>query len=93
MKIITNDMIIEMNNMYSNGKSIKKIAFDLWISPYTVKKYIKNLKEDKTNITLFNKPLPKFDTKIFRVKNWGDLCVLSEDETEEIRKLWEEIEF
>lgn len=93
MKIITNDMIIEMNDMYSNGKSIKNIAINLDISPYTVKKYIKNLKENKTNITLFNKSLPKFDAKIFRIENWGNLCLLSEDETEEIRKLWEEIEF
>lgn len=94
MKIITNDMIIKINEMYLEGKSIKKIAFDLWISPYTVKKHIKNLKEE-INITktIYNKSLPKFDAKIFRVEDWGELCILDEKEIEEIRNLWEEIEF
>lgn len=93
MKIITNNIIIDINNMYLEGKSIKTIANILSISPYTVKKYIKNLEENKIEKNIFNKPLPKFNSKIFYNKDWGELCVLSEDEIKEIRELWEEIEF
>lgn len=94
MRVITNDMIVEMNEMYSDGKNYKTIANIMNISPYTVKKYINNPKEEiKFNITLFNKPLPDFETTIFRIKDWGELCVLATEESEEIRKLWEEMEF
>lgn len=94
MKIITNDMIVKMNEMYSEGKTIKSISNTMNISPYTIKKYIDNPKEEiKFNITLFNKPLPDFETTIFRTKDWGELCVLTTEELEEIRKLWEEMEF
>ena len=94
MKIITNDMIVEINNMYNTGKSIKAIANNMSISPYTVKKYIKNLTEEiNVEKTTFNKSLPEFDSIVFRDKDWGDLCVLNEEETEEMRKLWEEMEF
>ena len=94
MKIITNDIVIKINTMYSEGKNPKIIGNLLNISPYTVKKYINNPKEEiKFKITVFNKPLPSFDSTIFRTKDWGELCVLSIEESEEIRALWEEIEF
>ena len=94
MKIITNDMVIKMNTMYSEGKNPKIISNLLNISPYTVKKYINNPKEEiKFKIIIFNKPLPNFDSTIFRTKDWGELCILSTEETEEIRALWEELEF
>lgn len=93
MKIITNDMVKKMNSMYSEGKSYKTIANMMNISPYTVKKYINNPEETKIEKNIFNKPLPKFNTTVFRDTDWGELCVLSEEEIEELRKLWEEIEF
>lgn len=93
MKIITNDMIIDINDMYLEGKSIKSISNLMSISPYTVKKYIKDLEDNNIEKNLFNKNLPKFNSAVFRNKDWGELCLLSEDEVEEIRKLWEEIEF
>ena len=94
MKIITNDVIVNINEMYSEGKSIKSIANTLSISPYTVKKYIYNPQEEiKFKMTLFNEPLPEFNTEIFRDKDWGELCLLGEIEIEELLKLWEEMEF
>lgn len=93
MKIITNNMVIKMNAMYSEGKNPKIIGSLLNISPYTVKKYIEELKEENIQKITFNKPLPEFNTSIFRDNDWGDLCLLSEKESEEIRALWEEIEF
>lgn len=94
MKIITNSMILEMNAMYSNGKNCKIIANKMNISPYTVKKYIKNYNtENIPEKIIFNKSLPKFNSEFFRDKDWGELCILNEIEIEEIRKLWEEMEF
>ena len=93
MRVITNDMIVSMNEMYSEGKSFKTIANTLNISPYTVKKYINNSEDNKAEKNIFNKPLPNFNTKIFRNEDWGKLCELSEEEIDEIRKLWEEMEF
>lgn len=87
-------MVIKMNTMYSEGKNHKIIANTLNISPYTVKKYINNLKEEEplTKI-IFNKPLPEFNSSIFHIEDWGELCVLSIEESEEVRALWEELEF
>lgn len=93
MKVITNSMIVKINNLYKDGKSIKAIANNMYISPYTVKKYIKDYKENEPEKIIYNKTLPNFNTEIFRDKDWGELCVLSETETEEIEKLWEEMEF
>lgn len=93
MKVITNSMIVKINNLYENGKSCKAIANSINISPYTVKKYIKDYEENKIEKIIYNKTLPNFNTEIFRDKDWGELCVLSETETGEIEKLWEEMEF
>ena len=94
MKVITNNMIVEINNMYKDGKSIKAIANNMYISPYTVKKYINNIEENQNdNKIIFNKSLPEFDSTPFRGSDWGEMCVLDKDEIEEVRKLWEEIEF
>lgn len=94
MKIITNDMVIKINEMYLEGKNPKIIGNLMNISPYTIIKYIENYKKkQKSDKKIFNTPLPEFNTEVFQNENWGELTVLSEKEMEEIRKLWEEIEF
>ena len=61
------------------------------------KKYVdKNWEPVKTeNIIRFDLVnLPNFSeaTEIFRgVENYGDLCVLSEEEKEQMKSLWEEL--
>lgn len=53
MKVITNSIIVKINNLYRNGKSCKAIANSMNISPYTIKKYIKDYEEnepEKNNI-------------------------------------------
>jgi hypothetical protein len=36
--------------------------------------------------------MPEFSTEMFKgLDNFGDLCVLSDEEYEEIKQLWEEI--
>lgn len=92
MKIVTNDEIVKIKELYSEGNNCKIISKMVNLSPYTVRKYIDIPYENKEKI-IFNKPLPDFDTSIFKIKDWGLLCLLKEDEVEEIRQLWEEMEF
>lgn len=93
MKVITNSIIVKINNLYKNGKNCKTIANLMNISPYTVKKYIKDYEKNEPEKIIYNKTLPNFNTEFFRDKDWGELCVLNETEIEEIEKLWEEMEF
>ena len=91
MKIITYEEIEEINNLISQGKDCKFIGKKLGFSPYTISKYVGNFKE-KEKIK-FNRPLPEFKPEIFRNKDWGKLCELTDKEMEELIKLWEEMDF
>ena len=91
MRIITYEEIEEINKLTSQGKDCKFIGKKLGFSPYTISKYVDNFKEKDKN--KFTEMLPEFDTSIFRDKDWGELCVLTDKEIEEIRKLWEEMDF
>ena len=90
------DDIRQMNEIYYQCKSYAETARQTGWSASTVRSYIdKNFSpvlED--NIHRFNPDteLPEFSTKIFEgVENYGDLCVLADEEKIEIVKLWEEI--
>ena len=91
MRIITYQEIEEINNLLSQGKDCKFIGKKLGFSPYTISKYVGNF-EEKNKIK-FNEPLPEFNPTIFHNKDWGELCVLTDKEIEELRKLWEEMDF
>ena len=43
-------------------------------------------------IIRFNKPLPDFDTSMFRSDDWGDLCLLTDAEINDVKQLWNELE-
>lgn len=94
MRLVTNEDIKTMNRLYLELKTYAAVARQTGFSPSTVKKYIiSDYKpiEEKT-IKRFEEPLPEFDSSMFRSDDWGDLCILSDDEVKEIRELWEEIE-
>lgn len=91
MRIITYEEIQKINELSSQGKDCKFIGKKLGFSPYTISKYVDNFEEKNKN--KFNEMLPDFDTSIFRDRDWGELCVLTDKEIEEIRKLWEEMDF
>ena len=91
MRIITYEEIQKINELSSQGKDCKFIGKKLGFSPYTISKYVDNFEEKNKN--KFNEMLPDFDTSIFHNKDWGELCVLTDKEIEEIRKLWEEMDF
>ena len=91
-KVTQNDVRI-FNEKYYNCHNYSQVARETGFSAGTVKKYIipdwKPI--DENTIQKFNQPLPEFDMSIFRLKNWGSLCELSDIEKTEIKQLQEEI--
>ena len=94
MTIITQKEIKEINRLYLQLKTYAAVARATGFSPATVKKYvIKDYVEaDESNFIRFDRPLPDFDSSMFRGNDWGTLCLLSEEEEQEIRELWKELD-
>jgi len=93
MKLVQNSDIKKMNELYLKIGTYAGVAREVGFSPSTVKKYIKKdyVSEDELVLKKYEGPLPEFDPTIFRVDDWGPLCVLSDEENEEIRELWKEL--
>lgn len=94
MKVITQNDIKKINKLYCELKTYAAVSRATGFSPATVKKYIINgyTPVDEEKIKRFNEPLPDFDSTIFRKKDWGDLCTMTDGEFKEIMELWEELE-
>lgn len=94
-KKVTTDDILKMNELYYKYHTYAQVARETGFSASTVSKYVdKNWKPIQTeNIKHFTIPmLPEFNTYKFKdVENYGDLCVLTEREQEEIKELWGEL--
>lgn len=92
---VTNEDIIRMNELYFKYKTYAAVAREVGFSASTVKKYIiPNWQPvEQQNIIRFEwSEIPDFDDGIFRdVDNYGDLCVLTEREQQEIKELWREL--
>ena len=94
---INQDDIKEINELYLKYGTYSKVAAELGFAASTVKKYvIPNYVSEadvKAKQKLFDKSLldKQFDYHPFLIENWGELCVLSIDEREEMKKLWEEM--
>ena len=94
---VTNEDILRINELYYKHKTYAEVARQTGFAASTVKKYVdKNWEPVKTeNIIRFDLVnLPNFSeaTEIFRgVENYGDLCILSKEEKEEMKSLWEEL--
>ena len=95
MRRVTNEDIIIINNLYYKYKNMAEVARQTGWSANTVSRYV-----DKsftpvaaTNVKRVTiSDVPEFDTSIFaNVENYGDLCVLSIEEQNEIKELWKEI--
>ena len=90
------DDIRQMNEIYYKCKSYAETARQTGWSASTVRAHIdKNFSpvlEDKIHRFDPDTEMPEFSTEMFEgVENYGDLCVLSDEEKVEIVKLWEEI--
>ena len=92
---VTNEDIIRMNEIYYKVHTYAETARQTGFSASTVKKYIiPNWQPvEQQNIVRFEwVEIPDFDDGIFRdVDNYGDLCVLTEGEQQEIKELWREL--
>lgn len=94
--IITQEMVKEINELYLQIGTYAGVARKIGIAPTTVKKYVvpNYTAESTIQKKVFDKnKLPKdIDFSPFANKeDWGDLCVLSEQEKEEIKELWKEL--
>ena len=94
-KVGLND-IKNMNELYLKFKTYAEVARQTGFSPSTVRKYIQKdyVSQNDIQMIKFNleKDLPKFDSSKFEnLDNFGELCVLSEEEKLEIKELWKEI--
>lgn len=92
---VTNEDILRINELYYKHKVYAEVARQTGFSASTVKKYvIPGWKPVTTeNIIKFElKQIPEFDGSIFRgIDNYGELCVLTEQEKEEMKELWGEL--
>lgn len=96
-KRVTQEDIRYINDVYYVCRNYTETAAKTGWSASTVRKYVikdySPIHED--NIQRFNPETdfnPNVDfTPFINTKEWGDLCVLSDDEYDEIKKLWEEI--
>ena len=92
---VTSEDILRINEIYYKTKVYAETARQTGFSASTVKKYV--IKDWKPvaieNIVKFElSQIPEFDGSIFKgVDNYGDLCVLTEREKEEMTELWREL--
>lgn len=92
---VTSEDILHMNEIYYKTRVFAEVARQTGFSASTVRKYVDvNWKPvENENIIKFKmNDLPEFDTTYFKgIDNYGDLCVLTEHEKEEMIDLWREL--
>lgn len=102
--IVTQEMIEQMNELYlqigtyvgvsramggtPSASTVKKYIIENYISKEETMKKRKLFTQERLN-ELDNISENFWDK--FCIENWGDLCVLSEEEVSEITELWDEI--
>ena len=91
--------IEKINELYRKNGTYAAVARELGIAPSTVKKYVSAgnvhgaspIKSDDEVKRVRLSDLPKFDIDSFEGRALGDLCVITDEEMENIKSLWEEI--
>ena len=95
MKRVATEDILQMNSLYFQYKNFAEVARQTGFSASTVRKYVDvNWKPiESENIIKFDmNDLPEFDTTCFKgIENYGDLCVLTEREQDEMKELLREL--
>ena len=96
MARVTSEDILRMNEIYYKTHVFAEVARQTGFSASTVRKYIDvNWRPvEQRNVIRFEiSQIPvDLDTSIFRgLDNYGDLCVLTGREKEELKELWEEM--
>lgn len=92
---VTSEDILRMNEIYYKTHVFAEVARQTGFSASTVRKYVDvNWKPiENENIVKFDmNDLPEFDTTCFKgIENYGDLCVLTEREQDEMKELLKEL--
>ena len=92
---VTSEDILRMNEIYYKTHVFAEVARQTGFSASTVRKYVDvNWKPiENENIIKFDmNDLPEFDTTCFKgIENYGDLCVLTEREQNEMKELLKEL--
>lgn len=94
---VTNEDILRINELYYKHKVYAEVARQTGFSASTVKKYVipNWAPVASENIIRFDiAQLPDFTSaaEIFRgISNYGALCILTDYEKQEIKKLWGEL--
>lgn len=93
--VITEETKVKINELYLKIGTYSGVAKEIGCAPSTVKKYIipNFVPQEKIEKKVFTREdLPEFSTEgLKNVENWGSLCLLSEEEKNEIRELWNEL--
>lgn len=92
---VTSEDILRINEIYYKTKVYAETARQTGFSASTVKKYVIPGWQPVAveNIIKFElSQIPEFDGSVFKgVDNYGDLCILTENEKEEMKELWKEL--
>lgn len=94
---VTNEDILRINELYYKHKVYAEVARQTGFSASTIKKYVipNWAPVASENIIRFDTAqLPDFTSaaEIFRgISNYGALCILTDYEKQEIKKLWGEL--
>lgn len=94
---VTNEDILRINELYYKHKTYAEVARQTGFAASTVKKYVIPgwAPVASENIIRFDiAQLPDFTSaaEIFRgISNYGALCILTDYEKQEIKKLWGEL--
>ena len=95
MARVTSEDILRMNEIYYKTHVFAEVARQTGFSASTVRKYVDvNWKPiENENIVKFDmNDLPEFDTTCFKgIENYGNLCVLTEREQDEMKELLKEL--
>lgn len=91
-KVTEEDKIL-MNELYIKLKTYAAVARETGFSPTTVKRYIiqNYVPKDSIQKNKFNLEIPPINYDLFKVEDFGLLCVLSKEEKDEIEELWKEM--
>ena len=95
MARVTSEDILRMNKIYYQTHVFAEVARQTGFSASTVRKYVdvnwKPVELDKI-IKFDLNNLPEFDTTPFKhVSDYGAMCILDDEEIDQIRELWKEL--
>ena len=94
--VVTQEMVKEINELYLQIGTYAGVARKIGIAPTTVKKYVvpHYIAESTIQKKVFDKNKVSKDinfSSFMNKEDWGDLCILSEQEKEEVKELWKEL--